>query len=280
MLAICLSACTQTDKEPIRLPVQKTVLSTLELVSNAAKKTLPNCSTDIDEQDIIAKNSLGNTGVFVCKGTLYLFDISKDTFIAEINESWWFEELNSFNWQDDNKRLHLSANFITGIGPTGVVTFAVNFLISQQADDTWLVEQSEEKNASSNAQFQVQEDGMVEITNTAQLNALNLTQRGKPVLIDLDFEKERLVVMSVWLTSGSAKITRVNITRNNRAYFVTYDTHYPKIGTMDMKRSIIYLILPKDIRYVSFEEHELDARKYTAQYGIIDSGNHRNAPLP
>ena len=100
------------------------------------------------------------------------------------------------------------------------------------------------------------------------------------MVIDVDFKQSRLIVKSVWLTSGSGKITDVSVARNRRAYFVTYQTKYPRIGTMDMKQSVIYLVVPKDTRYVSFEDPELDARRYDVNAGVLNRGSFKGAPVP
>ncbi len=218
----------------------------------------------------------GRVGLRACKGTLYIVDQENSDVLQTINESWWFEDLVHYNWSDDGNRLKLSARFITGIGPTGTVPFTVHFVLSRNELGRWDVQELEPDESS----YVVEPDGMVEITNASQFAALELRERGDPVVIDVDFEQTRLILKSVWLTSGSGKITNVSVARNKRAYFVTYQTEYPRIGTTDMKRSIIYLLVPRDPRYVSFEDPELDARRFDARIGIIDRGSFKGSPVP
>ena len=45
-----------------------------------------------------------------------------------------------------------------------------------------------------------------------------------------------------------------------------------------MKHSIVYLVLPKDVRYVSFEDPGLDAKRINARTGVIQRGAFNNAP--
>lgn len=212
--------------------------------------------------------------LYGCDGGLYLVDTEVRTPLLRINANWWFDEVLNAEWSKADDSLHLTASFITGIGPTGTVPFPVNFVLRKNEAGIWYAQEVE----SGPANYLVEPDGMVEITQAEQLIALGLTDRGQPYPVDVDFETERLIVKSVWLSSGSINIERVAIHRNSRAYFVTYKTNNPRIGTTDMKHSVVYVVLPKDVRYVSFEDPELDAKRIDARSGIIQRGSFNNAP--
>ena len=64
-------------------------------------------------------------------GGLYLVDPSDQSNNRRINESWWFEKLDSARWIEDTAHDHIEvvASFITGIGPEAARPFQVKFLL-------------------------------------------------------------------------------------------------------------------------------------------------------
>ena len=144
----------------------------------------------------MATDSKGQHGLYACMGTLYLVDVEVGVPLQKIDAGWWFEDLASYAWSAAGSELNLVARYITGIGPTGTVPFAVVFRIVQADTGTWTVEQLE----PAGADYEVEPDGMVEIKNSAQLAALTLRERDRPFTPDVNFDQDRLIVKSVWLT--------------------------------------------------------------------------------
>ncbi len=210
----------------------------------------------------------------LCDGGLHLLDGASFEPILLINESWRVETLRSLTWSEATQSLVVRADYITGIGPTGVIPFFVELTV-QAADGGWQVVDTTKRDEAV-----VSDDGMVEVHNAEQLASLELVANGEAYVIDVDFEASRLILQSVWLTSGSARISAVDVSRNRQAYFVTYATKAPRLGTTDMKQVVIYAVLPKDYRAVSVGDKELDARAFQAETGVIDRGTFRGAPIP
>ncbi len=207
--------------------------------------------------------------LYGCKGGLFLIDTDQRRPLLRINQSWWLDTLADSSWNTDGTALTVTASFITGIGPTGAQPFTWQFAVSQDETGAW---QSLEIEPGL-SEYTVEADGMVEITRPEQLSALGLTACGKPYDIDVDFDEERLIVKSVWLTSSDLEIKNVRVHRTERAYFVTYGVKGPSLVSTDMQHAVIYLIVPKDVRYVSFEDPEYGARRFDAQTGVIPRGN-------
>ena len=216
-----------------------------------------------------------NLALYGCQGGLFLIDTEQQTPLLRVNPSSWLEAVTASQWNDDGT-LSVTASFVTGIGPNAAEPFIWEFAISQDQEGVWSAVEVE----PGADEYLVEADGMVEITRQAQLDALGLTACGDPYTIDVDFETERLIVKSVWLTSGSLKIKNVQVSQTRRAYFVTYDTEGPAIGTTDMRHAVIYLVLPRGTRYVSFEDPEFGAKRIKARTGILNRGNFNSAPIP
>ncbi|MEM8767449.1 MAG: hypothetical protein AAGE43_08405 [Pseudomonadota bacterium] len=217
----------------------------------------------------------------LCDGGLYLLDGSSFATLLLINESWRLETLRTLRWQEAEQALIVQADYITGIGPTGVVPFFVEFTV-EPGSEGWQVRDTTNREAALKDAVAeiVAEDGTVEILTAHQLQALSLTANGEPYPIAVDFEQNRLIVSSQWLTSGSERITDVNVWKNRLAYFITFKTSSPKVGTTDMKHSIIYAVLPKDYRAISVGDRELDATAIRVKTGVIDRGSFRGASTP
>jgi hypothetical protein len=217
-----------------------------------------------------------NLALYVCKGGLFLIDTEQSQPLLRINPSWWLEALADSSWNADGTVLTVTASFATGIGPTGAQPFTWQFAVSEDESGAWQTQELE----PGASEYVVEADGMVEIRRPEQLSALGLTAYGKPYTVDVDFNADRLIVKSLWLTSGDLEINNVRVYRSQRAYFVTYSTRGPALGSADMQQAIIYLIVPKDVRYVSFEDPEHGARRFDARTGVIPRGTFVGAPTP
>ena len=207
---------------------------------------------------------------------MFLIDLNSSQPLVRINPSWWLEDLSESRWNAEGTVLTVTASFVTGIGPTGAMPFTWQFTVSQDETGAW---QSREVEPGA-AEYTVEADGMLEITRPEQLSALGLTSFDQPYTIDVNFDEERLVVKSVWLTSGDLEIQNVRVHRTRHAYFVTYDTKGPSLGSTDMQHAVIYLIVPRDVRYVSFEDPEFGAKRFDARTGVIQRGTFVGAPTP
>jgi hypothetical protein len=211
-----------------------------------------------------------------CDGGLYLLHLQRDESLLKINASWWLESLDSVALEPDGKSLRVSARFITGIGPTGTVPFNVEFRITRSAAGQW---QSEQLPIDNNAPLELQ-PGVLEIANLAQLNAARLKYRHAPISLRPNFADRRLVLKSLWLTSGSAEVTDIRVHRNDRGYFITYNVEAPRIGTTDMKHVVLHVELPKDHRYASFADPELNATRVRVPTGVLENATFFGALPP
>ena len=266
---IALAGCATTIDEA---PTDPIVASTT--VPGPAK-----CSEAYTSHNEFAIAGVGTGAPFslyqeICDGGLYVVSHDTKRVLVRINEMWWLEEINSATWDAATSELTVRAHFITGIGPTGTVPFAATFKARQQPAGNWLVEESTDGGPL------VTRDGFVEISSQAQLDALALSQRGQPVALEIDFETTRLALQAVWLTSGMMTINKIRVARGPNRYFVTYTTQSPRIVTNDMSRAVIYVVLPRDHRGVSFEDPEPDARPVSARTGALMDANFVGYPTP
>lgn len=87
-----------------------------------------------------------------------------------------------------------------------------------------------------------------------EVQKLSKTRSAHLADLQIDFGRERLVLASVWLTSGSNSLVNVRVQKHDDGYDVTYNVKKPRIGTADIKRSGIYVVLPADGRRVKVFE--------------------------
>lgn len=247
--------------------------------SHSALEGLDACAYDFESGLLIwptHRDRRPELALFGCKGGLFLVDVDAGMPLVRLNESWWLEDISASAWNGSGTALEVTASFITGIGPTAAVPFDWQFLVSQDDAGVWQSRALE----PGPADYVVEADGMVEITRPEQLQALGLEARGAPYPVEVDFTEERLIVKSVWLTSGDLTITDVRVARTARAYFATYTVKGPRTVSNDMQHAVIYLVLPRDVRYVSFEDPEYGARPFKARTGVIPHGTFVGAPTP
>ena len=83
-------------------------------------------------------------------------------------------------------------------------------------------------------------------TTPEEHQALIETRGGALADLEIDFADERLVVASIFLTSGSMKLRNIRVQQHESGYHVTYEVYRPRIGTADIKRSALYVVLPAD----------------------------------
>ena len=87
-----------------------------------------------------------------------------------------------------------------------------------------------------------------------EVHELSKTRSARLADLQIDFGRERLVLASIWLTSGSNSLVNVRVQKHDDGYDVTYKVKKPRIGTADIKRSGIYVVLPADGRRVKVFE--------------------------
>ena len=90
-----------------------------------------------------------------------------------------------------------------------------------------------------------------------------------------------MVLQPVWLTSGSQQIEDVKVRRTRGGYRISYRIRSPRTGTTDMKRSIIYTVLPADgLPVIAEEGHGRHGSIVKTDTGVIDAGAFTGAPAP
>lgn len=202
----------------------------------------------------------------LCDGGLYLIDTSAGASLLRVNPvGWWLEEAGEVE-VDANGSFVVEASFITGVGPTGVVPFTVRYRVSSADDGRWV---SEALPRDESQPVWLGPD-VVEITRPEQLEHVALADAHGPIEIPVDFSRDRLLLKPIWPTSGSIRITDVEVHRTDRAYFVSHDEHSPRVGTADMKPVVIYAVLPADYRAVSFDDPEYGAERVRAEAGVLE----------
>lgn len=216
---------------------------------------------------------LPTLALYSCKGGLFLVDTQTSDVLLRINESWWLEAVEASSWNEQGTALTVTARFITGIGPEAAVPFSWSFVVNQDARGVW---QAHGRKPKAEA-YRIEADGMIEIARPEQLQALGLSAGEQPYAIDIDFDQQRLIIMSTWVESVDAPDLGIQVARSRRAYFVTHEGS-AKRETSGQQHAVIYLVLPKDTRYVSFEDPELDAKPFKAVQGVIARGTYNGAP--
>lgn len=101
------------------------------------------------EFDAAALTSLSNGGTPApvalyeeqCDGGLYLVALDDGKPLLKVNQSWWLWTLDNAELEPSGKALKLTAQFVTGIGPTGTIPFEVSFRVAKDADGVWQAEQ-------------------------------------------------------------------------------------------------------------------------------------------
>jgi len=249
---------------------------------------LPNCAGPFDpgriEKKLAVSEHDASQGVYAfypepCDGGLYMLALGSMEPMTRVNESWWLEELESVQWADGRRanEIVVTASYITGIGPTGVQPFRARIVL-KKLQGAWVPQTPEA--IESKPERAADDPRVHEARSPAELARLEIMAQGRPVEIDVNFEEDRLVAISVWLTSGSIRITDVHVRRSDDRYYVDYDTTFPPIGTTDMKSSVIFVVLPKDGRQIEFGSALGIGRKVDVRTGIIDRAGIAGAPPP
>ena len=98
---------------------------------------------------------------------------------------------------------------------------------------------------------------------------------------EIDFSRERLALAELVLTSGSIRIDLREVRQDDEAYRVRYRIHTPRIGTTDMKTTVLYAVVPRDGRAVAFlEEDEANGagKRVDVPAGVVDRATFRRLP--
>ena len=250
----------------------------------------PGCAYDIDlsqpirllfdrETDVVK-------GVFgfyegECDGVLYLVDLDDPVHNA-VNESWRLYRLESVGFAEGRRdRIVVDASYVTGIGPGGAEPFRARIVMNYRTGARWTPEGSDPDDGSAGP---AEPDASVREASSAEaLQALEIRSDRGQLELAPDFATSRAVVKSIWLTSGSAEIDSVRIHRTDDAYLVFYRVKSPRLGTTDMKQSLIYLELPRDglpVAFLDRRSNVLSGRRVEVPYRVIDSGTMAGAPPP
>jgi hypothetical protein len=244
--------------------------------------------------------TLNTFGIYVepCNGGLYLIDGHQQSRLVRINESWWLYAFKSASWKDsdDANEIVVTASYATGIGPTGAIPFRARIVLQRDASD-WIVQEPvvlDDKTEHVATNSDVDGTGaappsrnppwitMRSADSAKAFNTIGVVDRGRPFAIDVDYSKYRLVVDSVVLTSGSATVEDVTVQRREGHYVVSYRVRMPRLGTTDMKQSLVYVILPQDGLPVTFGERgrmrTSAGKRVAVRTGVIDRGRYAGGP--
>ena len=244
--------------------------------------------------------TLNTFGIYAdpCDGGLYLIDGHQRSRLVRINESWWLYKFESASWRDPDAadEIVVTASYATGIGPTGAIPFQARIVLRRDGSD-WVVQEpvvldNKPEYAATDSDADALGHGppnrnppwitMRSADSAKAFDSIGVMDNGHPFAIDVDYSKYRLVVASVVLTSGSAKVEDVTVQRHDEHYVVSYQIKVPRIGTTDMKQSLVYVILPQDGLPVTFRERgrlgSLAGQQIAVQTGIIDRGRYVGSP--
>jgi hypothetical protein len=199
-------------------------------------------------------------------------DASQAERLVRINESWWFDELESVVVEnrdaDESPEVVVKASFYTGIGPTGAQPFSHEFVLDY-FDQRWRV-LPEEMGTGNDAGVQTKTVAEPPYNEAAgelmvahsfeELNKLDLG-RFRGLKEAIDFDKQKLVARKIVLTSGSMRIIDVAVYQHEGQYLFHYDIKIPPIGTTDIKIKTLYAIVPKDLEDILFVRSKPSERR-------------------
>ncbi|MGD8417264.1 MAG: hypothetical protein PVH91_09420 [Pseudomonadales bacterium] len=253
------------------------------------------CPGPFDEQHLVLRlpdeqPDAAGYGIYAeqCDGGLYLVNPVSGERLTRINETWWLEAFESAQWaSDDHEAIVVLASYITGIGPTGVQPFQARIVVTRTPQG-WLPGEpqfpDEEEPAADPPDDADPMDRAVREAGTPEaFAALELTSHGRPVDLHPDFATSRVVLKSLWLTSGSIYVKQVAVHRQDDRYVVYYDVTTPEIGTADMKQCVLYAVLPDDGLPVTFEKRHTfgrPGRSVPDAGGVLDGASFAGAPTP
>lgn len=214
-----------------------------------------------------------------------------------IVDSWRLFEFERAQWGDGKTcdEIVVLASFATGMGPGGAHPFRAKIrlrrnpsgwstvstviLTEPRADEDRFDGLAVPEKPLRPYPYQAQPiwkpyEPFVEFAGSPEeVHKLSKTRSARLTDLQIDFGRERLVLASIWLTSGSNSLVNVRVQKHGDGYDVTYDVKKPRIGTADIKRSGIYVILPADGRRVKvFERGRGDKAKgnrVQVQSGVI-----------
>ncbi len=182
-----------------------------------------------------------------CSGGVYLrvgADESGAPIYRVVHEGWWFQELVSVHWLDPDT-FRVRGRFYTGVGPTAAQLFDAQLHVAWR-DGAWQVAEPVLPATSFDLATQIDVVGLPQpallITSTEQLE----NARFSPVGVQPDFARERLVLLTLRLTSGSIRIENLQVLQTADAYHVTWTYNTPRIGTADMRTVLLWVLLPTD----------------------------------
>ena len=178
-----------------------------------------------------------------CNGGLYFRADSADWIL---HEGWWLQELVSMRWAADGV-IQVRARFYTGAGPDGVKPFAAELTIARVADG-WAIDGPNLRAQPFDIATTHQIDGFdtpaIQVLNAEQEENLRISQAVMPVTVD--YSAQRLYLLPLRLTSGSIRVRDLAVTQQDDHYAVHWRLDVPRIGTMDMNPSTVFVVLPKD----------------------------------
>jgi hypothetical protein len=283
--------------------------------SLAARPAVASCPEEINRSTPLAVLE-GEPGAsergyrfYDCTGVLYLFDPATDERYR-VNESWYLFDFESAAFLAERlDRIEVLAIYVTGIGPTGAELFRARIVMQQDRDGGWVPEEAtipeqaiidpdeamdaevtdgqasdgQAGAAASTDEPATGDPSLREVSSAAALSALGLEDNGVPVPLEVDFASARIVAKAIWLTSGSQHIDDTQVRRTDEGYLVFYRVNSPRLGTADMKRSVIYLELPKDglpVSFHEFGERAVEGRRLALEPRVIDRGAFVGAATP
>jgi hypothetical protein len=182
-----------------------------------------------------------------CSGGVYLrmgTDGSGTARYRVLHEGWWFQELVSVHWLDADT-FRVRGRFYTGVGPTAAQPFDAELHVAWGGDGWQVAEPVLPANPFDLA-TRIDVTGLPQpallIASAEQLE----NARYSPVGVQPDFASERLVLLTLHLTSGSIRIENLQVLQTADAYHVTWTYNTPLIGTNDMRTVMLWVLLPKD----------------------------------
>lgn len=196
----------------------------------------------------------------------------------KIAESWRLFEFERAEWGPGNTcdEIVIFASFATGIGPGGAHPFRAKIRLRRNpsgwftVSNVILTESRADEDRFDGLAVPEQplrpypyeprpiwkpHEPFVEFAGSPEeVHKLSKTRSARLADLQIDFGRERLVLASIWLTSGSNSLVNVRVQKHDDGYDVTYKVKKPRIGTADIKRSGIYVVLPADGRRVKVFE--------------------------
>ncbi len=182
-----------------------------------------------------------------CSGGLYVRVSEREIHV--LHEGWWLQELVAVRWLDENT-LRLRATFITGAGPDGTRPFGAEIQLARSVGG-WRASEPVLAGAPFERPEAVRISGFEGRALLLSSRAALDNSRLDPHWFDVDFEQQRLFVIPVMLSSGSIRIEKIQVTDGSDRYYLHWDTNRPRIGTMDMNPSLVWVALPRDGKSLS-----------------------------